>query len=196
MRHTGGDGADPTTGSDYGLWMAATARSPLPIPVHVGLTKPTARGDAREERARGRSGMIGRDRRVSPLEDPSFDWQATTSNLGGWGWRAATAPRRSTRASTGGAESTRSERFLAGAQARGELALLIRRWATSTTAVRAASARPLMRASRCRAWRSTSAARGYRQERRSHSRRVLTAPIGISGCVCECARSRCAMVES
>jgi hypothetical protein len=98
---------------------------PSPIPVHVGLAAPKEPGEEQASAPPRRSSMIGRNRRVSPLEDPAFGWadhdlEPRWLRMESSDCAAALDP-----SIYHGHGADELERFLAGAQARGELALLI-----------------------------------------------------------------------
>jgi len=112
--------------------------SPSPIPVHVGLAAPKEPGEQQSAPPHG-SSIIGRNRRVSPLEDPAFGWAEHDLEARWLGMESSDCVAALDPSIYHGRGADELKRFLAGAQSRGELALLI----TTMGNVNDHSSRPL-----------------------------------------------------
>ncbi|HTC60171.1 MAG TPA: hypothetical protein VK691_08630 [Solirubrobacteraceae bacterium] len=103
--------------------MAQTApHSPSLIPVHVGLAEPREPEPAAPPQ---RGSMITRNRRVSPLEDPAFGWSEHNLEPRWLGMESSDCAAAIDPSIYHGRGADELERFLAGARARDELALMI-----------------------------------------------------------------------
>lgn len=99
--------------------------TPKPIPVHVGLTAPKQPGEGGEPAPPPRRSMIGRDRRISPLEDPTFGWAEHGIEPRWLGMESSDCAVALDPSLYHGRGIDELERFLAGARNRNELALVI-----------------------------------------------------------------------
>ena len=103
----------------------ARPNSPSPIPVHIGLAAPKEPGEQQQSAPPHRSSIIGRNRRVSPLEDPAFRWAEHDLEARWLGMESSDCAAALDPSIYHGRGADELKRFLAGARSRGELALLI-----------------------------------------------------------------------
>jgi hypothetical protein len=104
---------------------ATDPASPQPIPVHVGLAAPSPLREDGESALAPRRSMIGRNRRISPLEEPLFAWAEHGVEPRWLGMESSDCAAALDPNLYWGHGIDEFERFLAGARGRNELALVI-----------------------------------------------------------------------